>query len=70
MNATSKRRDDEEDSFEWAASHRKELEREAASDAPHAWVAESILQRLDDEDVEESDPSDEEDEEAKEAGSS
>ena len=40
------------DSLEWAARHREELEREAKSDLPHAWVAESILQRLDEEDVE------------------
>ena len=52
MSAISKRRDDEMDSLEWAARHREELERKAKSDLPHAWVAESILQRLDEEDVE------------------
>jgi len=52
MSAISNRSDDELDSLEWAARHREELEREAESDLPHAWVAESILQRLDEEDVE------------------
>jgi hypothetical protein len=49
MSAISKRRDDEMDSLEWAAQHREELEREANSDLPHAWMAKSILQRLDEE---------------------
>ncbi|WP_141212958.1 hypothetical protein [Halorubrum sp. Ea1] len=62
MSAISKRSDDEMDSLEWAARHREELEREANSDLPHAWVAESILQRLDEEDVDlsDDDPEDEE----------
>lgn len=66
MSAISNRRDDEMDSLEWAARHRKELEREANSGLPHAWVAESILQRLDEEDVELSD----EESEDEEAGAS
>lgn len=36
----------------WAEQHREELEREANSDLPHAWVAERILQSLDDEEGE------------------
>jgi len=62
MSAIPKRRDDAEDSLEWAARHREELEREANSGLPHAWMAKSILQRLDEEDVELSD-ADSEDEE-------
>ena len=56
MSTTQRQRSDEsevEDSLEWAENHREELEREAESDAPHAWVAESILQRLDEEEDEE-----------------
>ena len=60
MSAISKRSDDEMDSLEWAARHREELEREANSGLPHAWVAESILQRLDEEDVDLSDDSEDE----------
>ncbi|WP_277540259.1 hypothetical protein [Haloarcula laminariae] len=34
---------------EWIRDHRDELEREANSDAPHAWVAKRFLQSLEDE---------------------
>lgn len=68
MSAIPKRHEDEMDSLEWAARHREELEREADSDLPHAWVAESILQRLDEEEVE-VDPVDDESED-EEAGAS
>ena len=56
MSTTQRQRSDEteeEDSLEWAENHREELKREAESDAPHAWVAESILQRLDEDEEEE-----------------
>ncbi|MFC5135528.1 MULTISPECIES: hypothetical protein [Haloferacaceae] len=45
----------------WAERHREELEREANSDLPHAWVAEQFLESIpdqeerDDEDDEEGD---------------
>lgn len=37
----------EEPDKDWIEAHREELEREAESDAPHAWVAEHVLQSLD-----------------------
>ncbi|WP_147437751.1 hypothetical protein [Halorubrum sp. Atlit-8R] len=58
MSAISTHQDDEAEGLEWAARHRDELEREANSDLPHAWMAERILQRLEEE--EEDDESDEE----------
>ena len=39
----------EQSRAEWIRDHREELEREANSDAPHAWVAERFLQSLEDE---------------------
>jgi len=53
MSAISTQPDgDEMDSLEWAAEHREELEREANSGLSHAWMAERILQRLDEEEEE------------------
>jgi hypothetical protein len=33
-----------QDTDDWIENHIEELEREANSDAPHAWVAEAFLQ--------------------------
>mgnify|MGYP006294480881 CR=1 FL=1 len=49
MSAISKQQDDGTEGLEWAARHRDELEREANSDLPHAWMAARILQRLEEE---------------------